>query len=564
MRAHRLFDTVAGSRESIIRDMSELEPILAEARGAFRRRDWVVAREQFLAARSTGTPLSADDVYSLSDAAWWLGLVEESMSVAEEAYHLYLADGRGEEAAMAGLNIAYTNSLRGNESLASAWGARSMRIVDELPECAVHGFIVYLAFETAFAELDFGAALGHAHTVAAMGERFNDANLRALGVMAEGRVFVRQGRVSEGMALLDEAMLAALSPDLDPSWAGNIYCHLMLACHELADLRRATEWTRATARWCESMPGAGPFMGICRVHRAQVLQVQGEWQRAELEVRRVCDELAHFHLSIVAEAYYELGEVLRRRGDLANAEAAFRDAHRRGRDPQPGLALLRLAQGNHEAAAGSLDAFLAGEPQDPLQRLRHLAARVEVALATGDLGTARRGCEEVESTAAIFGSSGLQAVAAHLRGATLLAEARATEALPILRQAFRCWHELGAPYESARVRLLIAEASDRMGDSDTASLERDAASATLRALGDTATTALPGGLTPRELEVLLLAADGRSNADIARLLVLSVRTVERHLATVYDKLGFEGRNARSAAVSFALREGLTGPRTGQD
>lgn len=547
--------------------MDDVEPMLAEARKAFQRRDWVAAREGFVAARATTGPLPVDDVYALSDAAWWLGLVDESMAVAEEAYHLYVAEGRHEEAAMASLGIAYTNSLRGNESFASAWGARAMRHIEGLPECAIHGFVVYLAFESAFSASDFETALEHAHGVAVMGARFDEPNLRALGILAKGRVLVRQGSVSEGMALLDEAMLAALSPDLDPSWAGNIYCHLMLACHELADLRRAAEWTRATARWCESMPGAGPFLGICRVHRAQVLQVQGDWRQAEREVRRVCDELAHFHLSIVGEAYYELGEVRRRRGDLAGAEAAFRDAHQRGRDPQPGLALLRLAQGNHKAAAASLDSFLAGEADDHLKRMRYVVARVEVAIAAGDLETARRGYEEVASTAAIYGSSGFQAVGAHLRGAILLAEGRETEALPVLRRAFRLWHELGAPYETASVRLLLAEACDAVGDHDTAVLEREAASAAFLALGagaESANTAVPGGLTPRELEVLVLAAEGRSNADIAGVLVLSVRTVERHLATIYQKLGFEGRNARAASVSFALRERLTGTtqRTG--
>lgn len=541
--------------------------MLIDAREAFRKRDWLSARERFRAARAAGASLSADDTYAFSDAAWWLGLVEESLTLSEEAYALFMAEGRAREAAFAGFGIAYTLSLRHEEALASAWAARAMRVVDGLPEGPEHGFMRHMEFESALANADFEAALEHARVVGELGKRFADPNLAALGVVGEGRALVKMGRIREGMALLDEAMLAALSPELDPSWAGNIYCHLMLACHELSDLRRAAEWTRATARWCESMPGAGPFMGICRVHRAQVLQVQGQWEQAEREVTRVCRELANFHVSIVAEAYYELGEIRRRRGDLAGAEQAYREAHGRGRDPQPGLALLRLAQGDVAAAAAALDALLAQEQGDRLLRARYLAPRVEVALAAEDLATAGAACDEIDATTEAFGSSGLRAVAAHVRGATILAHGDAAAALPLLRRAFHCWNDLGAPYEAARVRLLIARAWEMLGDREAATLERAAAEAAFRSLGigtPAADRMLPGGLTPRELEVLGLATEGKSNAEIAAELVLSVRTVERHLATVYGKLGFGGRNARAAAVSFALREGLRGAGATRD
>ena len=433
-----------------------------------------------------------------------------------------------------------------------------MRQLEGLSESAAHGFLGWVDFETALASGAYDGALECARTAAVLGARFDEPNLRALGILGEGRVLVRQGRVAEGMALLDEAMLAAMSPELNPTWAGTIYCHLMVACHELADLRRSAEWTRATKAWCESMPGAGPFLGVWRVHRAQALAMQGEWEAAESEVRRVCEDLPHFDVGMVAEAHYELGEARRRRGDLTGAEESYREAHRRGRDPQPGLALVRLALGNPEAAAAAIDAFLETE-RDRLARVRHVAASVEVALALNDLECADRDCEELEATAAVFGTSGLQAIAAHMRGATLLSHGQASEAVPVLRRAFHSWHELPAPYEAARVRELLAVAAGALGDHDTASLEREAATAVFRALrreGARPGEAAPAGLTPRELEVLLLAAEGRSNADIAETLVLSVRTVERHLATVYSKLGFAGRNSRAAAVSFALREGL--------
>jgi ATP/maltotriose-dependent transcriptional regulator MalT len=536
-----------------------LPVLLARGRDAFARRDWLEARDAFQAARELGG-LAASDLYSLADAAWWLGLIDEFIAAAEDAYTLFLREDDNRHAASTAMAIAYTLSLRGEEARASGWMNRGLRLLEGLPECPEHGYLLYMDLEGAVAASDVDRAIGLAREIAEMGRRFDDPNLRALALLGEGRALLKGGDVARGMALLDEAMLAAVSDDLDPSWAGNIYCHLILACYELADLKRAGEWTEATMRWCESMPGAGPFMGICRVHRAQVLQARGEWSKAEREAARVCRELEHFHVSIVAEAYYQLGEVRRQRGDLAGAEQAFRQAHERGRDPQPGLALLRLAQGRVDAAMASLDAAL-GVEHDRLARARLCAAMVEVALAAARFDTARAAAAELAETARTYGTSGLQAPALHARGAVLAADEKAAEAVPVLRAAFRCWQELSAPYDAARVRLLLAEALERLGDADSAALERDAAAAAfaaLRATGDAGAgpRRIPGGLTPRELEVLLHAARGLSNSDIADALVISIRTVERHLATAYQKLGFGGRNARAAAISFVLREGM--------
>lgn len=535
---------------------------LTAAGEAYLRRDWVSARAGYLAAQSQA-PLGADDLYALSNCAWWLGDLDTALQAQQEAYQLYLDNGQPGMAAMVALDVGYTLTLRGDTAPGSGWMSRARRLLQDLPEAPEHGYLTYIDFEVAFGNHELARALEIADTIHDMGQRHRDPTLVALGVLGQGRVQLRQGRVDTGMALLDEAMVAAVSDELDPAWAGNIYCHLMAACYEVADLRRAGEWTEATARWCETMPGAGPFMGICRVHRAQVLQVRGDWDRAEQEVRRVCDELGHFDIGAVAEAHYLMGDLRRMRGDLAGAEEAFQAAHALGRDPQPGLALLRLAQGNVEVAAASIRTAFAAAGGDALARGRLLPAAVEIAVASGDTDDARAVSDELSQLAATYGSAGFTAEALHARGIVLLAEGYAEPALPALREALRRWQRLGADNEVARVRTSLARAYEAAGDHDTAHREQTAAQLSGApvppASGPGHRPSRPGGLTEREAEVLSLVAAGRTNQQIAADLVLSIRTVERHLATVYQKLGVSGRSARAAAVSFALRAGMLPP-----
>ena len=295
----------------------------------------------------------------------------------------------------------------------------------------------------------------------------------------------------------------------------------MAAFHELADVRRAAEWTEATGRWLAGLPAAVLFTGICRVHRSQVLQLKGAWAQAEREATLVCQDLAELHVAAVAEGHYQLGELRRLRGELAGAEDAYRQAHRLGRDPQPGLALLRLAQGRAATASASIRAALAAVSADRLARARLCAAQVEIALAAGEPEVAGRACEELQQTASTYGSSGLEAAALQARGAVLGAGGRPEAALPTLRAACRRWQELDAPYEAARVRLLLAAAYRALGDGDAAMRELDEAEAVFGRLGagpDAARAAaalhgrpaLPAGLTGREAEVLALVAAGRT------------------------------------------------------
>jgi DNA-binding CsgD family transcriptional regulator len=554
--------------------MAETTALLEAARAAYGRRDWVAARAGFAAARGR-EELALDDLTALADCAWWLGELDETLPLQHEAYRRALAADEPGRAALLALELGYTYTIRGEEAQGSGWLARAAHLLDGVPVGVEHGYLAYVSFESAFGAGDVEAAGDHADRVSELGARFDHVTLAALGVLARGRVSIRRGQVAAGVALLDEAMVAAVTDRLEPAWAGNIYCHLMLACFEIADLRRAGEWTEATARWCERMPGAGPFRGICRVHRAQLLQLQGAWDDAERELARVHDDRGSFDLVVVAEAHYQHGEVRRLRGDLVGAEDAYRTAHGLGRDPQPGLALLTLACGDPRAAVASIRAALAASTDDGAARRPLLPAAVEIGLAAGDLDVARAAAEELDRSRDTYGTAGAAAAAAAARGRVLVAAGRYEAALPVLLDAVRGWRQLGARFEAARLRQLLAVAYEALGDPGRAELERSAAARTFAELGlerrePTVTTAdgtgvhhrsrvARGPLTARELEVLGLVAAGHSNQRIAAELVLSVRTVERHLSTTYRKLGVRGRSARAAAVSHAVRAGLLTP-----
>jgi DNA-binding NarL/FixJ family response regulator len=537
---------------------------LAVARTAFAARDWTVARDGFVAARGD-LPLDADDLNSLAEAAWWLGLMDESLAAREAAYERYLEKSDNRRAAMRAFDIAYAYFLRGDETVGGGWINRAQRLVENEPDCAEQGYLLYFTVETS---LDGGEeTMAKARAVQAVGRRHADPNLIAAGIVAEGRVLIRLGRASEGVALLDEGMLEASSESLAPNWAGNVYCHLMAACYELGDIRRAAAWTQSTSEWCDRMAPAVLFKGICRVHRAQVMQIRGAWTEAEQEAERVCADAAGIHVGIVAEGHYQIGEIRRLRGDLDGAEAAYRQAHELGRDPEPGLALLRLAQGRADAAAALIRSALAGI-SDPLARARLLAAQVEIAIAAADAVTASAAADELDAVAAAYQSSGLQATAKRCRGAALLANGLVEEALSTLRTACSGWTELEAPYDCAKVRVLLARAYRQLGDTESSDRELDAARAAFAELGAALDAKqasaerrgmFPNGLTAREAAVLALVAAGSTNREIADALVLSQKTVERHLSNVFTKLDV---TTRTAAARFAFEHGIASPRHG--
>lgn len=547
--------------------MTDVTETIRAAREAYERREWPITRDLFTAAIAVAD-LDAEDLLILSDAAWWMGHMDESLRIGEEAYRQFLGSDRPRRAALAAMGMAVTLYLRGDDVVGSGWMRRTQRLLRDEVEGPEHGYVRYLLeVEGALDDADTDTVIAAARAVHDIGRRHGDPNLVAAALVGEGRALVRQGRVDEGMVLLDEAMVAVLSERLSPDWAGNIYCHLMTTCHELSDIRRANHWTEATTRWLTALPAAVLFTGICRVHRSQILQISGAWAQAEREAVRVCEDLAGIHVASAAEGEYQVGEIRRVRGDLAGAEEAYQRAHRLGRDPQPGFALLRLAQGRSDAAAASIRAALLAEAgRPPLARFRLYAAQVEIALAGGDVGTAARASDALEEIARTYGSSGLLAADAQARGAVMLARGRPEEALGVLRTACRRWQQLDAPYDAGRVRVLLAGAYDALGDRDAAALELDAAAATFDHLGARidaervaqlrGMSARPDGLTKREVEVLALAAAGMTNRDIAAALVISQKTVARHLSNIFAKISV---STRTEAAAYAFDHGLAAP-----
>jgi tetratricopeptide (TPR) repeat protein len=427
-----------------------------------------------------------DDTDGLAEAAWWLGRMQESIGLYTAAYRAHCDTGDLRGAARTSLLLAVSTRLVGDAAPSVGWTRRCQRVLDSLPEGPEHGYPLYLQIATLLGSGDLDAAAESAHRMQDLGRRFGDPTLVALGVYFEGRARIKRAQVRDGLALLDEAMVAALSDQLSRLWTGAIYCGLMDACNELRDMRRAFEWTEAIRRWCAPLPLTSLYPGICRVHRAQVLQTRGSWQLAEEEALGACHDMLGVDVFAVADGHYEVGEVRRLRGDLEGAEQAYMQAHEHGRDPQLGLALLRLAQGRVEAATASIAAAIASRPANRLERAPLRAAQVATALAAGDLPLAEDATAEVVETASVFDSAGLRAEGWRCQGTVSLVHGRSGEALPALRSAFNAWQELDAPYEAARTRLLLAEAYRVLGDDDAAVREETAAHACFARLGVTA------------------------------------------------------------------------------
>jgi DNA-binding CsgD family transcriptional regulator len=543
--------------------------VLLQARDCYARRAWGDAYAGYTAAADE-TALELDDLECHAIVAHLLGREDESREILARGYREALRTGASARAARFAFWSGHGLMFDGRMSEASGWFARARQLLaDEERECPEHG---YLLIPHGVEQLGAGdndaasATFARAREIAA---RCGDLNLLAMAGHGRGRALVRSGRVAEGMAVLDEVMVAVTSGEISPMVVGDVYCGVLEACREVLDLRRAREWTGALSRWCESQPDLVPYRGPCQVYRAEVMQFHGSWSDAFEEAQRACEWLS---LPVSpegpADAFYRIGELHRLRGQFAEAEQAYRQASRLGRRPEPGLPLLWMARGQLGVARTALDRALE-EETDLARRAGLLDADIQVLLAQGDVPMARTRVAELRDIAATLGAPFLRALCAMAEGAALLAEHEPGAALGPLRRAWAEWQRLEAPYDAAGVRVLIGCAYRDLGDQESAAMEFDAARWVFQQLGalpdlarvDALTSPAdakqaPGGLTTRELDVLRLIAAGQSNKEIGLALVISEHTVARHVQNMLAKLGCA---SRAALAAFAVEHHLARP-----
>jgi DNA-binding NarL/FixJ family response regulator len=524
-------------------------------------RMWREAFDQLSAAGREGQ-LDVVDLERLAVSAYMVGRDDACEEAWTAAHQMWLRRGEPERAARCAYWQALGLYFRGDLAPAMGWVARGGRIMQESRRDCVE--LAWQRMLRAFPRLFGGDADAYASFVEAaeIGERFGDADAMMFARVGGGYALILQERVAEGMALLDEAMVSVTADDVSPMLAGIAYCQTIALCQKVFDVRRASEWTEALTRWCESQPDMVPFRGNCLVHRCEIFQLRGAWAEAAASARRACELLSGPPTwDALGAAHYQLAEIQRLRGELDEAEESYRRASLAGRDPEPGMSLLRLAQGRLDLALPAIRRAL-DERQDPLARSRLLPAYVEILLEAEDVAGARAAADELIAVAAQLDAAYLDAVAAEASGAVLLAEGDERAALTTLRRAQRSWRDLDAPHRTARVRLLIALACRALGDGASADLELESARDSFEDLGARpdldrlarlSDSPRAGGLSRREREVLTLVAAGRTNRAIATELFISEKTVARHVSNIFRKLSL---SSRAQATAYAYQHGL--------
>ena len=547
---------------------------LAVGRAAYERHAWEEALARLSAADALA-PLGGEDLVRLAYAHFWTGSIDSYLDVMARAFRAFVSVGDDAQAAWAALMLQWDYLSKPAKSLANGWYRRAARILETCPECIAHGYFAQARIWEMLEARNLDAALEHAREVTTIGTRLGDRDLEVLGLQRQAQVLVAQGDLTRGLALLDEAVVAALSGEVGTVITAVIYCAAIVLSRDLGDYERAAEWSSAAIRWCER-EGCTGFPGLCRVYNAQIAARRGGWRHAQLELERACEELQKFGaMAMAAVGFYELGEIHRQMGALAEAEEAYARACEFGAEPEPGLSLLRLARGDGAAAAASINRAVSaiGTQEQPCANLlacaRLLPAQIEIALAGGDVATARRAAEQLEEIVPAAPSKLLQAQVHCARAALALARRDLETALLEANRGRKLWHEIDIPYESARARVLAAAVHGELGDREAQEFELKLATTTFERLGVRAEgivallephpKARPLAeadalqLTVRELEILRLVARGLTDVEIAERLYLSPHTVHRHLANIRSKTH---QPSRAAVVAQATRMGI--------
>jgi DNA-binding NarL/FixJ family response regulator len=539
---------------------------LEQAREHYARRAWTQAFEA-LAAVDTALGLRAEDLERLATSAYLIGRDDDYLDALDRAHQAYLAAGENLRAVRCAIWVGFRLLFRGETGRAGGWVARAARLAEPEGDCVERGYLLLHAATQALHTGEPEHANATASAAVDIAARFDDLDLLMCALHLQGRALLQQGHTATGLARLDEVMVAVTAGKLSPIVTGLMYCSVIEACQQVFAAARAREWTTALSRWCDEQSDMVAFAGVCFAHRAQILRLHGSWPEALAQAGRASERCALVaNRSAAAIACYEAGEVHRLRGEFAEAESAYRNASRHGREPQPGLALLRLAQGRMPVAVAAIRR-VAGAATEFTQRIDVLPAYVDIMLAAGDVAAAHAGCDELDSIAVRLDADMVSATAAQARGAIELAEQDAYAALESLRRALAVWQTIDAPYHAAKTRLSIARACYTLGDEDGADFELDAARAVFERLGaspdvaqvetikqqERASRSASHGLTPRELQVLQLLATGQTNKQIAAELVLSEKTIDRHVSNILAKLCVP---SRAAATAYAYRHQL--------
>jgi DNA-binding CsgD family transcriptional regulator len=534
-------------------------------RAAFARSAWREAHEQLSAANQQAA-LLPDDLEQLGTAAYLIGKDEESIETLTRLNHVCLEQGLVEGAVRAAFWLGLSLVSKGEQARGGGWLMRAQRLLEENKLDSVYrGYLLFPQALRTITGDDPAAGVRILGEAIEIGVRFGDRSLVALARQGQGRALIKMGDAPRGVALLDEAMASIEAGDVSPLIAGNVYCSVIEACSELYDIRRAQEWTSSLTRWCEAQPDLVPFRGQCLIRRSELMQFYGDWDNALLEAQRARARLSEPpppH-SAVGAAWYQEAELHRLRGEFAEAEQAYRAASQWTRKPRPGLALLRLAQGQKDSAVAIAGGLLEEATREG--RAEVLAAWNEIALASADLKAAREAANELAQIAAQADAPLLSARAAYADASTLAAEADARASMTAARRAWMLFQEIEAPYHAARARVLVGCAARALGDHDAAAMEWDAARLVFEQLGalpDVARTdeltrtimkQSVGGLTAREVQVLRLLAQGKTNKAIAGELFISEKTVHRHVANIFLKLDL---STRAGATAYAFQHGL--------
>ena len=539
---------------------------LGRGRASFSERAWLGAFDHLTAADNSDL-LAPDDLQLLATSAFLIGKETESVALWTRAYHGLLDQDAPGDAARVAFFMSLTLLLRGDAAQCNGWVARGKRLLEE-KDCVEQGLlsvpeglILMMSGDVARGEQLFREAVS-------IGERFADPDLLAIARLGLGQAMIQIGDIAPGVSLLDEAMVMVAAGEVSPILQGILYCAVVITCQRIFDIRRAQEWTTALDGWCETQPDLVPFRGQCLIHRSELLQIRGAWPDAVEEIALACARLSDPIQNSLGHAFYQRGELHRLLGEYKGAEEAYRRASDHGHEPQPGLSLLRFAEGKLDAAVAAIRRVTAEATEEygpgaGVSRAKLLEPFVEIMIAAGDVAAARAGAEELEQVATRLGAPMLRAGSCRAWGVVLIAEGDARAALDKLRAAWTQWKELGAPYEIARTRVLLALACRALDDGDTASMHFEAARAIFESLGAGPDVvrlqqleqpkATNGALSARELEVLGFIANGSTNREIANALFISERTVARHLSNIFAKLDVSSRTAASA---YAFKKGL--------